>query len=35
MVGFFNLVYDPKISPKELLPEKKDLATSKVSATRN
>ena len=23
MVGFFNLVYDPKISPKDLLPESK------------
>jgi len=35
MVGFFNLVYDPKIAPKDLLPEKKDFATSKVSDTRN
>ena len=32
MVGFFNLVYDPKISPKELLPEKKEVAKSKASA---
>jgi hypothetical protein len=31
MVGFFNLVYDPKISPGELLPEKKDLANSKTT----
>jgi hypothetical protein len=35
MVGFFNLVYDPKISPKDLLPEKKDLATTRGSDTRN
>ena len=35
MVGFFNLVYDPKISPKDLWPEKKDLATTKVSDTRH
>jgi hypothetical protein len=26
MVGFFNLVYDPRISPKDLLPEKKVVA---------
>jgi len=31
MVGFFNLVYDPKISPKDLLPEKKVVAESKAS----
>ena len=31
MVGFFNLVYDPRISPKDLLPEKKAVATSKAS----
>ena len=31
MVGFFNLVYDPKISPKELLPEKKEVAKRKDS----
>jgi hypothetical protein len=30
MVGFFNLVYDPRISPKELLPEKKVAANSKA-----
>src|SRR5215475_14367412 len=29
MVGFFNLVYDPSISPKDLLPEKKVVAISK------
>jgi hypothetical protein len=29
MVGFFNLVYDPKIAPKDLLPEKKDVAAAK------
>ena len=32
MVGFFNLVYDPKISPKDLLPERKDVATDKAAA---
>jgi len=32
MVGFFNLIYDPKISPKELLPEKKDVAKGSASA---
>ena len=32
MVGFFNLVYDPKISPNELLPEKKEVVKSKASA---
>jgi hypothetical protein len=31
MVGFFNLVYDPRISPKDLLPEKKVVANSKAS----
>jgi hypothetical protein len=31
MVGFFNLVYDPKISPKDLLPEKKLAANTKAS----
>jgi hypothetical protein len=31
MVGFFNLVYDPRLSPKDLLPEKKDVAKSKAS----
>jgi hypothetical protein len=31
MVGFFNLVYDPRISPKDLLPEKKVVARSKTS----
>ena len=31
MVGFFNLVYDPRISPKDLLPEKKVVANSKTS----
>ena len=30
MVGFFNLVYDPGISPKELLAEKKVAANSKA-----
>ena len=24
MVGFFNLVYDARMSPKEIIPEKKD-----------
>jgi hypothetical protein len=33
MVGFFNLVYDPKISPKDLLPEKKDIARAKTTPT--
>jgi len=33
MVGFFNLVYDPRISPKDLLPERKEVAKSKVSVT--
>jgi hypothetical protein len=32
MVGFFNLVYDPKISPKDLLPEKKEVANSRSPA---
>jgi hypothetical protein len=31
MVGFFNLVSDPRISPKDLLPEKKVVANSKAS----
>jgi hypothetical protein len=31
MVGFFNLVYDPRIYPKGLLPEKKVVANSKAS----
>jgi hypothetical protein len=31
MVGFFNLVYDPRISPKDLVPEKKVVARSKTS----
>src|ERR1700719_4235028 len=31
MVGFFNLVYDPRISPQDLLPEKKPVANSKAS----
>ena len=31
MVGFFNLVYDPRISPKDLLPEKNVVARSKTS----
>jgi hypothetical protein len=31
MVGFFNLVYDPKIAPKDLLPEKKDVAKGKAA----
>ena len=35
MVGFFNLVYDPKILPKDLLPETKDVAKSKAAAARN
>jgi hypothetical protein len=32
MVGFFNLVYDPRISPKDLLPEKKVAANTKSIA---
>lgn len=35
MVGFFNLVYDPKILPKDLLPETKDVAKPKAAAARN
>jgi hypothetical protein len=35
MVGFFNLVYDAKMSPKELLPEKKTDTTKKASVTSN
>ena len=35
MVGFFNLVYDPKISPKDLLPEKKDVAKAKATVNGN
>jgi hypothetical protein len=35
MVGFFNLVYDPKISPKDLLPEKKDVAKVKAAVAGN
>jgi len=35
MVGFFNLVYDPKISPKELLPEKRDVAKAKATVNGN
>jgi hypothetical protein len=31
MVGFFNLVSDPRISPKDLLPENKVVANSKAS----
>ena len=33
MVGFFNLVYDPKIRPQDLLPGKKDIAKGKAAAT--
>ena len=32
MVGFFNLVYDPRISPKDLLPEKKLLRTPRLQS---
>jgi hypothetical protein len=35
MVGFFNLVYDPKIPPKDLLPEKKDVAKGKAAVNGN
>jgi hypothetical protein len=35
MVGFFNLVYDPKISPKDLLPEKKVAASTRTSPASN
>jgi hypothetical protein len=35
MVGFFNLVYDPKISPKDLLPDKAPAARTKASASGN
>jgi hypothetical protein len=35
MVGFFNLVYDPKISPNDLLPEKKVAASSKTPPASN
>jgi len=35
MVGFFNLVYDPKISPRDLLPEPRDVTKGKIAATRN
>ena len=35
MVGFFNLVYDPKISPKDLLPGKTPVARTKASASGN
>ena len=35
MVGFFNLVYDPKFSPKDLLPEKKVAASTRTSPTSN
>jgi hypothetical protein len=35
MVGFFNLVYDPKIPPKDLLPEKKVVAKGKAAAGGN
>jgi len=35
MVGFFNLVYDPRISPKDLLPEKKVVANGKTSTANN
>ena len=31
MVGFFNVVYDPRISPKDLLPEKKAVVNTKAS----
>jgi len=35
MVGFFNLVYDPKIAPKDLLPDKKDVAKGKTATSGN
>ena len=35
MVGFFNLVYDPKISPKDLLPDKAPVARTKSAASGN
>ena len=35
MVGFFNLVYDPKISPKDLLPGKKDVTKDKAAVNGN
>jgi hypothetical protein len=33
MVGFFNLVYDPRISPSDLLPDTKDVAKGKAAPT--
>jgi hypothetical protein len=35
MVGFFNLVYDPKISPKDLVPEQKAATKSPATPTGN
>jgi hypothetical protein len=35
MVGFFNLVYDAGMSPKDLLPEKKEDAKNKPPVTGN
>jgi hypothetical protein len=35
MVGFFNLVYDAGMSPKDLLPEKKEAAKNKPPVTGN
>jgi hypothetical protein len=32
MVGFFNLVYDPRISPKDLRPEKIVLRTARLQS---
>jgi hypothetical protein len=36
MVGFFNLVYDAKVAPKDLIPEKKAAnSADKASVARN